>query len=71
MSLASRIGTAIGTATAYVVHYMGKGVTPIGVISVVYSRRHAIQKIATRFASDTTSPDVVENNLMDCLEYID
>lgn len=42
MSLASKFGTVIGTATAYAVHYMGKGATPLGVVSLIYAHREDI-----------------------------
>lgn len=37
MTLASKLGTIVGTATAYAVHYIGKGATPLGVVSIVYT----------------------------------
>jgi len=58
MSLASKVGTLIGTGTAYVVHYTKKGATPLGVVSIVYAHRKDIQTFA------------VQNNLLECLKYI-
>lgn len=37
MSLATKIGSAIGTATAYAIHYMGKGSNKLkGFLSALY-----------------------------------
>lgn len=71
MSLASKIGTVIGTGTAYVVHYMGKSSTPLAVVSIVYANRREISKFAVKHALDKTSPDAIQNNFLECLEYID
>jgi hypothetical protein len=71
MSLASKVGTVVGTATAYVVHYMGHASTPLGVVSMVYAHRKEIQKFAVKHALDKSFPDAVQNNLLQCLEYID
>jgi hypothetical protein len=71
MSLASKVGTVIGTATAYVVHYMGKGATPLGVVSIVYAHRKDIQRFAVKHSLNKDYPDAVQNNLLECLEYID
>ena len=71
MSLASKVGNVIGTATAYVVHYMGKGATPLGVISTVYAHRNDIQRFAVEHSLNKDDPDAVQNNLLECLEYID
>ena len=71
MSLASKVGTLVGTATAYAVHYMGKVATPLGVVSILYNNRKEIQKFAVKHALNKDSPDAVENNLLECLEYID
>jgi len=67
MSLASKIGTA----TAYVVYYMGKGATPLGVVGIVYAHRKEIQKFAIQHSLTKDCPDSVQNNLLECLEYID
>ncbi len=71
MSLASKIGTIVLTATAYAVHYINKGVTPISVASIIYTHRKDIRKFAVKHSLDKTCPDAVENNLLECLEYID
>ena len=71
MSLASKIGTAIGTGTAYIVHYMGKGATPLSVVSLVYTHRNDIQKFAVKHSLNKTNPEAIQNNLLECLEYID
>ena len=71
MSLASKVGTVIGTATAYVVHYMGKGATPLGVVSIVYAHRNDIQRFAVKHSLNKNYPDAVQDNLLECLEYID
>lgn len=71
MSLASKLGTVIGTATAYAVHYMGKGVTPLGAVSIVYSHRKEIQSFAVKHSLNKNYPDAVQDNLLKCLEYID
>lgn len=71
MSLASKVGTLVGTATAYGLHYMGKASTPLGVVSMVYANRKEIQKFAVKHALNKNSPDAVQNNLLECLEYID
>ena len=71
MSLASKIGTAIGTGTAYVVHYMGKTATPLGVVGTIYANRSKIQQFAVKHSLDRSSPDAIQNNLLKCLEYID
>ena len=36
MSLASKIGTIIGTTIAYAAHYMIKGATPLSVVTLLY-----------------------------------
>lgn len=71
MSLASKVGTILGTATAYVVHYGRKGVTPLGVVSIVYTHRKDIQRFAVKHSLNKDSRDAVQNNLLECLEYID
>lgn len=71
MSLASKVGTVIGTATAYAVHYMGKGATPLGVVGVVYAHRNDIQRFAVKHSLNKNYPDAVQDNLLECLEYID
>jgi len=71
MSLASKVGTVIGTATAYAVHYMGKGATPLGVVSIVYAHRNDIQRFAVKHSLNKNYPDAVQDNLLECLEYID
>ena len=71
MSLASKVGTIIGTATAYVVHYMGKGATPLGVVSIVYAHRNDIQRFAVKHSLNKNYPDAVQDNLLECLDYID
>ena len=71
MSLASKLGSACGTLTAYVVHYMGKGSTPIGVVTMVYTNRKQIQKFAVKHAINRASPDAVQENIFECLQYID
>jgi hypothetical protein len=67
MSLASKIGTVIGTATAYVIHYMGKGSTPLGLATIVYSKIGKIQDFAIL---DRSTPDAIQDNLFECLQYI-
>lgn len=71
MSLASKVGTIVGTATAYAVHYMKRGTTSIGVISLVYTHRNDIKRFATKHALNTNEEDAIQNNLLKCLEYID
>lgn len=71
MSLASKIGTVIGTGAAYVVHYMGKSSTPVGIVTLIYSNRHKIQDFAVKHALDKSSPDAIQDNLLECLQYID
>jgi hypothetical protein len=71
MSIASNLGTALGTATAYIVHYMGKTPTPIAIVGAVYTNRHTIRKFAVKHALDKSCPDAIQNNLLDCLEYIE
>ena len=71
MSLASKVGTVIGTATAYAVHYMKKGATPLGVVGIVYSNRKEIQRFAVKHSLNKNYPDAVQDNLLECLEYID
>lgn len=67
MSIASQIGTMIGTGTAYAVHYLQKGSTPLG----VSSNRNQIQKFAVKHALDKSSPDAIQDNLLKCFEYMD
>jgi len=71
MSLPSKIGTVIGTATAYVVHYMRKGATPLAVVNAAYIHRKEIQKFAVKHALNKSHPEAIQNNLLECLEYID
>ena len=47
MFLTSKVGTFIGMATAYAVHYTGKVDTPMGIVSLpVYTHRKDIQRFA-------------------------
>ena len=71
MSLATKLGTIVGTSTAYVVHYMNKGATPLGLVSLLYTHRQYIQKFAVKHALNKDAHDAVQNNLLECLEYID
>lgn len=71
MSLASKIGTVIGSGTAYAVHYMKKSSTPVGIVTIIYSNRSKIQDFAVKHALDRSSPDAIQDNLLECLEYID
>lgn len=71
MSLASKIGTIVGTGTAYAVHFLGKNATPLGVIGIVYNSRKEIQRFAIKHALDKSSPDAVQDNLLECLEYME
>lgn len=71
MSIASKLGTVVGTATAYVVHYMGKGATPIGIVTIIYTHRKDIQSFALKHSLKKDYPDAVQDNLLKCLEYID
>lgn len=78
MSLISQIGTAIGTATAYIVHYGAKSPTPVGIVGIVaimYSNRgkigNKIQDFAIKHALDKSSPNAIQDNLLECLQYID
>jgi hypothetical protein len=71
MSIASKIGTIVGTTAAYAVHYAGKISTPLGVLSMVYANKKEIKEFAVKHALDKNSPDAVQNNLLECLEYID
>ena len=71
MSLALKVGTIIGTGTgtAYAVHYIGKGATSLGVVSIVYGHRKDIQKFVVKHSLSKNSPDAVQNNLLECLQY--
>lgn len=71
MSLASKIGTVIGTGTAYVVHFMGKSASPIGIVTIIYSNKSKIQDFAVKHALDRSSPNAIQDNLLECLQYID
>ena len=73
MSIASKIGTVVGTATAYIVHYMGKGATPtpLVVVSIVYAHKNDITRFAMEHSLNKDDPDAVQNNLLECLEYLD
>ena len=71
MSLASKIGTVIGTGTAYVVHFMGKSSGPIGIVTIIYSNKSKIQDFAVKHALDRSSPNAIQDNLLECLQYID
>lgn len=74
MTLATDIGTAIGTTVAYIVHYstqVRKVTTPIDIASLAYTYRKDIQRIAVNHALDKSSPDAVQDNLFECLQYID
>ena len=72
MSLASKIGTVIGTGAAYVVHYMhyiGKSSTPVGIATIIYSNRSKIQDFAVKHALDRSSPDAIQDNLLECFQH--
>ena len=71
MSLASKAGTVVGTATAYVIHYLETGVTPLGVVSLLFVHRNDIQKFAVEHSLNKNNPDAVQDNLLECLTYID
>jgi hypothetical protein len=75
MSLASNLGTLVGTGVAYIVHYYGTSSCSASFIGIVYTYRHEIkneiQNIASAHALDTNEPEAVQNNLLNCLEYID
>ena len=71
MSVASKIGTVIGTGTAYAVHYLGKGSSGLSLAALIYTNRNKIQEFAVKHALDTSSPDAVQDNLLKCLEYIE
>lgn len=71
MSLAGKVGTAIGTAAAYAVYYTRKGSTPIGLVTLAYAHRKEIQTFAVKHSINKSSPDAVQENLFKCLEYID
>jgi hypothetical protein len=68
MSFASKLGTLVDTGTAYVVHYMGKSSTPVTIVALIYSNRSKIQEFAVKDALDRSSPDAIQNNLLECLE---
>lgn len=72
-SLPSKIGTVVETAIAYAVHYMSKEVTatPLGVVSIVYTYRKDLQKFAVKHSLNKHSKDSIQNNLLECLQYID
>jgi hypothetical protein len=71
MGLASKLGSGVGTATAYFVHYASKGSTPVGLITLAYHHRKEIQQFAVRHALDKNDPNAVQDNLFKCLDYID
>jgi len=71
MGVASKIKTVVGTGAAYVVHCMGKDSSPAIIVSIIDSNRTKIQKFAFKHALDKSSPDAIQDNLMECLEYID
>jgi hypothetical protein len=71
MTLALKAGKIVGTGTAYAVHFLSKGSTPIGIATVIYAHRKDIQKFAIKHALDKKAPDAVQNNLLNCLEYIE
>ncbi len=71
MSLASKAGTIVGTVTAYALHYVEKGVTPLGLVSMVYVHRKEIQSFAVNHSLKKDYPDAVQDNLLECLQYID
>jgi len=71
MSTATKIGTVIGTTTAYIVHYISKGATPLSLVTVVYTHRKELGRFAVKHSLDKNKPDAIENNLFKCLEYID
>ena len=50
---------------------MGKGVTPLGVTSIVYAHKKDIQKFALKHFLNKNYPDAVQKDLLECLEYID
>ena len=50
---------------------MEKGATPLDVVSIVYAHREDIQKFAVKDSLNKSSPDAVQNNLLEYLEYID
>ncbi len=51
--------------------YMGKRATPLGVASILYAHRDEIQKFAVEHSLKKDDPDAVQNNLLECLTYID
>jgi len=46
---------------------MGKSSTPIGIVTLIYSNRSKIQDFAVKHALDKSSPDAIQDNLLECL----
>lgn len=71
MSIATKIGTVLGTTTAYIVHYGSKCSTPLGVASLVFVHRDEIVQFASNHALEDKSDEAISDNLFKCLEFID
>ena len=71
MSLATKVGTIIGTAAAYVVHYTNNVATLLIIVGVLYANKEDIQKFAVKHSLNKSSPDAIQDNLLECLEYMD
>ena len=71
MSIATKIGTLIGTSTAYTVHYMEKGSSPVVLVSIAYANKDKICKFAAEHSLIDKSDEGISNNLLECLQYID
>ena len=50
---------------------MGKGSSPLALVSLVYVNRKEIQRFAVKHSLDKNSRDAVQNNLLECLQYIE
>lgn len=71
MTIAKKVGKTVGTGLAYAVHYMGKTSSPAAVIGLVYANRDKIKKFAVKHALDKSSSSAIQDNLLECLQYID
>lgn len=75
MSLAGTLGHLLETDLAYIVRYISKNSTLLGIVGIVYTNRHeiknGIQKFATKHVLDKKVPNAIEDNLFECLQYID
>jgi hypothetical protein len=71
MDSAILIGRFLGRTTAYVQAFIEVGGLPTAGVILIGASRGIVKDIAESHKIDSSSDDVVTDNLFDCLQYID